>query len=99
MKLIFSAEARADLVRIGDYIARDNPLRALSFVEELEGRCKALLASPLAYPLVPRHESAGIRRAVHGDYLIFYRVEPEAVAIVHVLSGAMNVEALLFPEA
>jgi toxin ParE1/3/4 len=99
MTLFFSAEARADLVRIGDYIARDNPLRALSFVEELEGRCKAILARPSAYPLVPRHESTGIRRAVHGNYLIFYRIAPEAVAIVHVLSGAMNVEALLFPEA
>jgi toxin ParE1/3/4 len=99
MKLIFSAEARADLVRIGDHIARDSPVRALSFVEELEGRCRAFLDRPLAYPLVPRHESTGIRRAVHGNYLIFYRVEPEAVAIVHVLSGAMNIEALLFPEA
>jgi toxin ParE1/3/4 len=99
MKLVISAEARADLGRIGDYIARDSRLRALSFVEELEGKCKAILARPLTYPLVPRHESSGIRRAVHGNYLIFYRVAPEAVAIVHVLCGAMNIEALLFPEA
>jgi toxin ParE1/3/4 len=98
MKLVISAEARGDLVRIGDYIARDSPLRALSFIEELEERCRILCATPLAYPLVPRHDSKGIRRMVHGNHLIFYRVGPELVTIVHVLSGAMNVEALLFPK-
>jgi|SRR5450432_2107609 toxin ParE1/3/4 len=98
MRLVFSAEARADLIRIADYIAQDNPVRAISFVEELEARCKALLAAPLAYPLVPRRESKGVRRMVHGNYLVFYRVGPDVVTIVHVLSGAMNLEALLFPE-
>jgi toxin ParE1/3/4 len=98
MRLVFSAEARADLMRIGDYIALDNPVRAASFVEELEARCKALLAAQLAYPLVPRYESSGVHRMVHGNYLVFYRVGLDAVTIVHVLSGAMNVEALLFPE-
>jgi|SRR5476649_2299729 toxin ParE1/3/4 len=98
MRLIISAEARDDLVRIGDHIARDSPVRALSFIEELEQRCRTLCATPLAYPVVPRHESDGVRRMVHGNYLVFYRVGPDAVTILHVLSGAMNVEALLFPE-
>lgn len=43
--------ARADLIAIGDYIAQDNPLRALSFVDELEMRCTALGDSPHAYAL------------------------------------------------
>ena len=38
MKLIFTDAAREDLKAIGDHIADDNPLRALSFVEELEER-------------------------------------------------------------
>lgn len=97
MRLIVSAEARADLMRIGDHIPRDSPVRALSFVEELEARCKTLLATPLAYPLVPRHQSERVRRMVHGNYLIFYRVDVEDVTILHVLFGAMNVEGILFP--
>ena len=96
MKLVFSAHARADLTGIGDYIARDNPARALTFVEEIEKKCRALPALPFAHPLVARHEASGIRRTIHGSCLIFYRVEPEAVAILRVLRGAMDYEAVLF---
>ena len=37
-------------------------------------------------------------RRVHGRYLIFYRVNKDRITILHVLNGAMDVEALLFPE-
>jgi plasmid stabilization system protein ParE len=40
---------------------------------------------PLAYPLVPRYESRGIRRRPVGDYLIFYRLQDNRVEIVHIL--------------
>ena len=64
MKLIFTEGAREDLKAIGDYIAEDNPLRALSFVEELEERCFSLEDFP-AYPFIPNRKSSGIRRLVH----------------------------------
>ena len=35
MRVRLSSEARQDLLAIGDYIARDNPPRAQSFVAEL----------------------------------------------------------------
>jgi hypothetical protein len=44
------------------------------------------------------HEASGVRRAAHGSDVILCRVQREAVAIVHVLSGGMNIEALLFPD-
>lgn len=52
MKLVFTDEARADR-RIGDHIAKDSARRTLSFVAEIEARCR-VPATPLAYPLVPR---------------------------------------------
>jgi toxin ParE1/3/4 len=36
MKLVFTDEAKADLRQIGEWIAEDNPVRAFSFVDELE---------------------------------------------------------------
>ena len=36
MKLEFSSRARSDLLAIAEDIARDNPVRAESFVAELE---------------------------------------------------------------
>lgn len=35
MKLVFTEEAKRDLLLVGDYIAQDNPRRAITFVEEL----------------------------------------------------------------
>jgi toxin ParE1/3/4 len=35
---------------------------------------------------------------VHGNYLIFYRIDPDHVVVVHVLHGARDYEAILFPD-
>jgi toxin ParE1/3/4 len=43
-------------------------------------------------------ETTRLRRAVHGNYLIFYRVDPDHVVVVHVLHGARDYDAILFPE-
>jgi plasmid stabilization system protein ParE len=71
MRVVITAAAKADLLAIRRYIEADNPTRAVSFVEELLDRCLALADTPRAYPLVPRYERFGIRRCVHGNYLIF----------------------------
>jgi len=47
-RLEFSPEAQADLIDTAAYIARDNPDRARSFVDELEARCAALADFPEA---------------------------------------------------
>lgn len=99
MIVVLTKEARADLERIGDYIAIDNPVRADTFVWELTNRCLALADMPRAFPLVPRYEHTGVRRRPHGDYLIFYRVGADTVDILHVLNGAQNYEPILFPDA
>jgi plasmid stabilization system protein ParE len=49
-----SAEAEYDLEMIGDYIERDNPERALSFLYELRSKCLGLADMPERFPLVPR---------------------------------------------
>jgi len=92
-----SAEAEDDLEAIGDYIARDNPKRAAGFVRELRTKCLDLAELPLSFPLVPRYEQHGIRRRIHGDYLIFYRTDAESIVVVHVLHGAMDYTSILFP--
>jgi plasmid stabilization system protein ParE len=98
MKVDITSAAEADLEAIADYIARDNPVRAFSFVRELYERCLDIAEMPEAWPIVPRYEHHGIRRRVHGRYLIFCRISEDRITILHVLNGAMDVEALLFPE-
>lgn len=96
MNLVFTETARANLRAIGSWIAADNPKRALTFVDELEAHCKSLALRPQIHPLLFRRESSGIRKAVHGNYLIFYRVADDAVEILHVLHGAQDWERVLF---
>ncbi|WP_407647929.1 type II toxin-antitoxin system RelE/ParE family toxin [Cereibacter azotoformans] len=47
---MITAEAEADLETIGDYIARDNPVRALSFLRELYQLCLDIADMPQAWP-------------------------------------------------
>jgi plasmid stabilization system protein ParE len=96
MRVVIAAAAKADLLAILNYIACDNPTPALSFTEELLDRCQALADTPKAFPLVPRYELFGIRRCVHGNYLIFYRLQPQKIEVIHILQGGKDIEALLF---
>jgi toxin ParE1/3/4 len=99
MRLVFTETAEQELEAIGDYIAIDNPARALGFIRELRKDCNLLTTMPERHPLLARYRAAGIRRRVYDNYLIFYRVEAETVQILHVLHGAMDYEAILFPES
>ena len=54
MRLVFLPQAEMDLEAIGDYIARDNPQRAMSFVRELRERCRKITEAPKAYRRVRR---------------------------------------------
>lgn len=98
MIVYVSDAAAADLERIGDAIAQSNPARAIEFIGELRACCEGLADMPERFQLVPRYESLGVRRRVHGNYLIFYRLSSEAVEVLHVLHGAMDYERLLFPD-
>jgi plasmid stabilization system protein ParE len=74
VKVVVTEAAYFDLARISRGIAKDNPIRAETFVAELLDRCRSLGAMPRAYPLLPRWEDRGVRQRVHGNYLIFYRI-------------------------
>ena len=76
MKVTLSSRARHDLEGIRNYIEQDNPVRAISFVNELRDIMKRLANMPRAFPLVPRYEHHGIRRRSYKRYGILYSVEP-----------------------
>ena len=96
MKVIITEQARLNLKGIGDFIRPRNPARAGSFVDELTARCEELGSLPRAYPLVPRYEHFNIRRRLHGDYLIFYRIGDETLDVIHICHCSQVYEAGLF---
>jgi toxin ParE1/3/4 len=95
-RLLLSPRAAADLEEIADYIARDSPGRAASFVTELEAKCRAVAATPELYPT--RDDlAAGLRMAVHGRYRVLYRdlTGENTVRIERVLHSARNLPRLI----
>jgi len=98
LKVLFTEAAESDLEEVGDWIAKDNPGRAMTFVRELRRSCVDIGPRPLGYPFVEHRRGEGIRRKVHGNYLIFYRVWLDAVEILRVLHGARDYARILFSE-
>jgi toxin ParE1/3/4 len=89
LKLSISPRAARDLEAIGDYIARDNPSRAVSFVREIREQFGRIARRPAAFPT--RDDlAAGLRMAVHGNYLILFRVVDKTVRVERVIHGARN---------
>jgi plasmid stabilization system protein ParE len=81
MQFRFSRRAEVDLEEITAYIARDNPVRAVSFVRELREHCRRLVAFPEAARLRPElgegvrssgtRISATVRSQILGDHQAF----------------------------
>lgn len=82
MKARLTPQAEDDLEEIGDRIALRNPARAVSFVRELRERAKRIAEFPNAGPPRPLW-GEGIRIAIHGKYLIVYRVRDETAGAAH----------------
>ena len=97
-RVVISHAARTDLLAIGRCIQLNNPPRAESFVAELLQRCRLLQSFPESHGLIPDPKSRGVRRVVHGNYLIFFRISGTTVEVLHVLNGARDYPALLFPD-
>jgi toxin ParE1/3/4 len=97
-RVLFSPEAEADLVEIALHIAADDPVRALSFVEELESRCLSLAHFPDRGR--ERGElAADLRSVPHGRYLIFYTPSAKTVRIERILHGSRDVGTEFAPSA
>lgn len=89
MRAFLSRLAERDLEEIADYIAGDDPRRALSFIDELRRRCARIAETPKAFSARPEL-GAGIRCSLHGRYVIFFRASKDRVLILRVLHGARD---------
>ncbi len=99
MGLRLTPLAVSDLEGIGDYIARDNPARAESFVLELREQCEKIARNPLGYRARP-DIAEGVRTCAFRHYVILFRAQGDEVLIVRMLHGAMDIpRKLLVQEA
>lgn len=83
-----------DFEAIGDFIAANDPARALSFIEEMLGVCSRIAERPRAFQrrdeLLP-----GLRQAVHDRYLIPFAAADQGVVIERIVHGARRLDDLI----
>ncbi|HEY2068977.1 MAG TPA: type II toxin-antitoxin system RelE/ParE family toxin [Rhizomicrobium sp.] len=92
-RVIYSRQARIDLLEIGDRIEEFNPPRSVTFVTELRARADNIASFPSAYP--PRDDlQKGLRMAPYGHYVILFRVTDSEVVIKRVVHGARDLPGL-----
>jgi toxin ParE1/3/4 len=92
-RAIITRRAQADLDEIADYVAENNPKRAITFTREIIGHCHRLGNTPHVGRSRP-NLGPGIRSIPHGRYMIFYRMVDSDVQILRVLHSARDIEAL-----
>jgi toxin ParE1/3/4 len=94
MKYRISDEARRDLTGIGQYIAQDNPARALSFIDEMTAKFRIVAERPLSFPARDDWHP-DLRSSLHRPYVIVFRVTDDHVDIVRIFHGARDIPNLL----
>lgn len=75
MLLLFTPLAEQDLESIAEYIAADNPLRAINLVREMRQQCQRIALNPPGYRLRPELGER-LRSCAYGHYVIFFEASP-----------------------
>ncbi|MEQ1835271.1 MAG: type II toxin-antitoxin system RelE/ParE family toxin [Candidatus Nitrotoga sp.] len=88
-QLEFAEWARKDLLEIARYIARDNPQRARSFVNELRQQC-TLLVEQRELGVARPDLAEDLRQLPYERYLIFFSETDFGILVERVLHSARN---------
>jgi len=89
MQLELSRYIEGDLDDIADYIAQDNPARAVTFIQDIRTKFRDIQINPLIYQLRP-DIGVDARTATVGNYAILFRVMDNVVRIERVAYGSRD---------
>ncbi len=87
MNLIWSKEALERLSEIEEFIGRDNPERAETFVDYLISQGESILNNPLIGRILPEISNPDIREVIAKRYRIVYRITEGRIEILTVFEG------------
>lgn len=96
MRVRLSRYIQGDLQEIADWIAEDNPRRAITFIQEIREAFRQIGDGPLLYQLRPEiGEDA--RLAIVSRYVILFWVDADVVRIERVVFGGRDLPSQFFP--
>lgn len=98
-RVMIMPTAKEGLLEIAEYIALDNPTRAISFIDELTSALKNSLS---IFPYAGRvaenlNLDEEIRTTSHGNYNSYYRIldDAQVVEVLFIFNASRDIEALI----
>ena len=88
IKIVWTPQAQDDLREIHDFIARDAPITAKSFIRRLSNSVKRLRTFPEAASIVPELANPTIREIFFGQNRIIFHVGSSQIDILTVYHSA-----------
>lgn len=93
MRVVLSPFVKSDPEQIADWIAQDNPSRAITFICQIRDKFRVIGQGPLLYQVRP-DIGEDARIATVGQYVILFRIDGDVVRIERVIFGARDLPAL-----
>jgi len=87
LKINWSKESLKQLIEIKNYISKDNPERAETFINRLIERGERVGDYPFKGRMVPEFAVNEIREVFEKSYRIVYRISKEQIEILTVFEG------------
>jgi toxin ParE1/3/4 len=86
----YTSEAERDLGQITKYIAQDNLLAAMAWLDKTRATCNLLAIQPAIGQRINTKRFGDVRRHVVGNYRIYYEPTPEGIDVVRVVHAARD---------
>ena len=88
VEIYWTYQAQEDLREIREFIARDAPRTAESFVRQLRQSVERLYSFPESGQVVPEIGNFAIRELIRGHYRLIYRCRGRRIDVLAVYHGA-----------
>ncbi|MFN7719852.1 MAG: type II toxin-antitoxin system RelE/ParE family toxin [Pirellulaceae bacterium] len=92
--VFYSPEAESDLLGIAEYIARDKPEAARSWIHKIRVVCQALAMQPTLGEVRTEFGVSGCRSFSVGHYVIFFRPKEEGIEVARIIHGSRDLRSL-----
>jgi addiction module RelE/StbE family toxin len=87
MKIVWTKESLGKFIEIEDFIAGDNPNKAIEFINFLIEKTDVIKENPKIGRVVPEFSNPILRELIVNNYRIVYRIDKSKIEILTVFEG------------
>jgi toxin ParE1/3/4 len=90
----YSPSAAQDLVELSEFIARDKPVAAYDWVDQIESTCQVLAKNPNIGQARQSHGFGACRSFTLGNYVIFFRGVEDGIEVIRIVRGERDLDRI-----